>query len=238
MTNIFLKKLYEITETTIVNINESSKANFERSDRIITWIVGFSIGIFVLVFPKDLIVGLSKIDKFTLSILNFSLFVIIFGLLYRICSFLTQTLNSIILSDISNYFRGLNINTDEIPFPREISGDETTFQLIQYLKEDFNYSLSYLVYAEDSKLNKILINYYNILAEENNLEKQLTTFKKQIGKYFGIGVKYLDFFSIEKNIKIRGIIYISISIITSILFITTIGIFVLGAIEILIMINS
>ena len=237
MTNIFLKKLYEITETTIVNINESSKANFERSDRIITWIVGFSIGIFVLVFPKDLIVGLSKIEKFTLSILNFSLFVIIFGLLYRICSFLTQTLNSIILSDISNYFRGLNINTDEIPSPREISGDETTFQLIQYLKEDFNYSLSYDVNGEDLELNKILINYYNILADENNIDKQLTTFKKQISKYFGISVKYIEFFNVEKNIVKRGKVYISFSILSSIFFIITIGIFIYGAVKILIEIN-
>lgn len=120
MTNVFLKKLYEITEITIVNINESSKANFERSDRIITWIVGFSIGIFVLVFPKDLIGNFSELDEFTHSILNFSLYIIIFGLLYRIFSFLTQTLNSMILSDISNYIKGFNINTDEIPIPREI----------------------------------------------------------------------------------------------------------------------
>ncbi|MDN3607327.1 hypothetical protein [Kaistella yonginensis] len=142
-----------------------------------------------------------------------------------------------ILSDISNYFKGATVNTDQIPTPREITGDETTFQLIQYLKEDFNYSLSYEVNAEDLELNKILINYYNILADENNIEKQLTTFKKQISKYFGISVKYINFFNVEKNIEKRGKVYISFSILSSIFFIITIGVFIFGAIKILIKIN-
>lgn len=238
MTNIFLKKLYEITETTIVNINESSKANFERSDRIITWIVGFSIGIFVLVFPKEKLENESRLDDVTLLILNFALYVIISGLLYRIFSFLTQTLNSLILSDISNYSKGFSTNFDNIPISREIIGNETTFQLIQYLKEDFHYSVPYEVHYEDAALNQILINYYKILADQNDIEKQIITFKKQISKYFGISYKYIDFFTIEKNIVIRGKIYISISILSALLFIITISLFILGVVMLFIKINK
>lgn len=238
MTNIFLKKLYEITETTIVNINESSKANFERSDRIITWIVGFSIGIFVLVFPKEKLENESRLDDVTLLILNFALYVIISGLLYRIFSFLTQTLNSLILSDISNYSKGFSTNFDNIPISREIIGNETTFQLIQYLKEDFHYSVPYEVHYEDAALNQILINYYKILADQNDIEKQIITFKKQISKYFGISYKYIDFFTIEKNIVIRGKIYISISILSALLFIITISLFILGVVMLFIKINN
>lgn len=53
MTNQFLNYLYsKISKSTIEN-GEKSNQNFERADRIIIWIVGFSIGIFVILFTKD-----------------------------------------------------------------------------------------------------------------------------------------------------------------------------------------
>jgi hypothetical protein len=238
MTNIFLKKIYELTEKTIVNINESNKFNFEKADQIIIWIVGFSIGIFVLILPKDKIDSLKDIYGTTYQTLNFALYVIIFGLLYRIFSFVTNFINSMILNDLSSFSRGFSANIDDIPVPRDLIGDETTIQIAEYLKEDFNYSTPYEVNQEDPKLRELLFNYYNILANSNDINTQLSEFKIQIGKYLGVNKNYIDFFTKEKTIICRGKIYFFISIITSLLFIITVGLFIIGALNLLIELNN
>ena len=238
MTNIFLKKIYELTEKTIVNINESNKANFEKADQIIIWIVGFSIGIFVLILPKDKIDSLKDIYGTTYQTLNFALYVIIFGLLYRIFSFVTNFIISMILNDLSSFSRGFSANIDDIPVPRDLIGNETTIQIAEYLKEDFNYSTPYEVNQEDPKLRELLFNYYNILANSNDINTQLSEFKIQIGKYLGVNKNYIDFFTKEKTIIYRGKIYFFISIITSLLFIITVGLFIIGALNLLIALNN
>lgn len=238
MTNIFLKKIYELTEKTIVNINESNKANFEKADQIIIWIVGFSIGIFVLILPKDKIDSLKVIYGTTYQTLNFALYVIIFGLLYRIFSFITNFINSMILNDLSSFSRGFSANIDDIPVPRDLIGNESTIQIAEYLKEDFNYTTPYEINQEDPKLKELLFNYYNILANSNDINTQLSEFKIQIGKYLGVSKNYIDFFTKEKTIIIRGKIYFFISIITSLLFIITVGLFIVGAVNLLITLNN
>ena len=238
MTNIFLKKIYELTEKTIVNINESNKANFEKADQIIIWIVGFSIGIFALIMPKDKFDSLKDIHGTTYHTLNFALYVIIFGLLYRIFSFITNFINSIILNDLSSFSRGFSVNIDDIPVARNLTGNETTIQIAEYLKEDFNYSIPYEVKQEDPKLKELLFDYYNTLANSNDINTQLSEFKIQIGKYLGVDQKYIEFFTKEKTIIWRGKIYFFISIITSLLFIITVGIFIIGALKLLIELNN
>lgn len=238
MTNIFLKKIYELTEKTILNINESSKTNFERADQIITWIVGFSIGIFVLILPKDKIDNLKDIYGTTYQTLNFSLYVIIFGLLYRIFSFITNILNSMILNDLSSFSRGFSANIDEIPIPRNLTGNETTIQIAEYLKEDFNYVTPYEVKHENPELKELLFNYYNILANSNDIDKQLSEFKIQIGKYLGINKSYIDFLTKDKTIIYRGKIYFFLSVLTVLLFVTTVVLFIVGAFTLLIELND
>ncbi|MDN3606433.1 hypothetical protein [Kaistella yonginensis] len=238
MTNIFIKKIYELTEKTIVDINESNKANFEKADQIIIWIVGFSIGIFVLILPNGKIDSLKDIYGTTYHTLNFALYVIIFGLLYRIFSFITNILNSMILNDLASFSRGFSANIDEIPVPRNLTGNETTIQIAEYLKEDFNYIIPYEVKQEDPKMKELLINYYNILANSNDIDKQLSEFKMQIGKYLGVNKSYIDFFTKEKTIIYRGKMYFFLSILTSILFITTVLIFIIGTFKLLIELNN
>lgn len=238
MTNILLKKIYELTEKTIVNINESNKANFEKADQIIIWIVGFSIGIFVLILPKDKIDNLRNIYGTTYQALNFALYVIIFGLLYRIFSFITSFINSWILNDISNFSRGFSANIDEIPIPRNLTGNEKTIEMIEYLREDFNYILPYEVKQENPELKKLLFDYYNVLANSNDSDRQLSEFKIQIGKYFGVTNNYFDFFTKEKTIICRGKIYFYLLILTSLLFVITVGIFIIGTFKLLIELNN
>lgn len=238
MTNIFLKKLYELSEKTIVSINESNKSNFEKADQIIIWIVGFSIGIFVLILPKDRIDSLKDIYGTTYLTLNFALYVIIFGLFYRVFSFITNLLNSMILNDLASFSRGFSADIADIPIPRQVTGEETTIQIAEFLKEDFNYITPYEVKEEDPRLKELLFNYYNVLANSNDIDKQLTDFKLQLSKYLGVGQNYIDFFTKEKTIIWRGRIYLAFSIITSLLFLITIIIFIIGAIKILLELNS
>lgn len=238
MTNIFLKTIYRLTEKTIVDINESNKANFEKADQIITWIVGFSIGILVLILPKDNIESLKDLYGTTYYLLNLALLVIFFGLLYRIFSFITNLVNSTILNDLSGFTRGFTANLDEIPIARSLSGNETTIQIAQYLKEDFNYVAPYKIEQDDPQLTSLMVNYYKILADSNDVDKQLSEFKIQIGKYFGLSQNYIEFFTKEKTIIIRGSVYFYLTILTSLLFITTIGIFIFGALNLLMILNN
>ncbi len=238
MTNLFLKKIYELTEKTIININESNKANFEKADQIIIWIVGFSIGIFVLILPKDKLDSLKDIYGTTYETLNLALYVIIFGLLYRIFSFITSLINSMILNDLSSFSRGFSANVDDIPIPRDIIGNETTTQLAEYLKEDFNYSIPFVINQEDPKLKELLLNYYIFLKKSNNVTKQINDFKIDISKYLGVNINYINFFTKEKTIIYRGKIYFYISIITSLLFIITVSLFIIGALKLLLSLNN
>ena len=54
MNNRALKYLYNQVSNSLNQNSERDFQNFERADKIIIWIVGFSIGIFVLLFSSDL----------------------------------------------------------------------------------------------------------------------------------------------------------------------------------------
>lgn len=238
MTNVFLKKIFQASEEIIIKLNDSSRANFERADQIITWIVGFSIGIFVFILSKDEIENLKNISGTRHIVLNFSLYVIIFGLLYRVISFITSYLNTMILNDILSFSKGFTMNLDDLPISRTLTGNETNSELAKYLLEDFSYTVSIKIKDDDSKLNELLVNYYNSLSYSNNIDKQMDEYKSYMSKYLGISKKYMDILSKEKNIKIRGKIYRWFTFISIVLFITTITIFIIGVIKLLLELNN
>src|SRR5690606_3499927 len=149
MTNVFLKKIFQASEEIIIKLNDSSRANFERADQIITWIVGFSIGIFVFILSKDEIENLKNISGTRHIVLNFSLYVIIFGLLYRVISFITSYLNTMILNDILSFSKGFTMNLDDLPISRTLTGNETNSELAKYLLEDFSYTVSIKIKDDD-----------------------------------------------------------------------------------------
>ncbi len=109
--------------------------NFEKADKIILWIVGFSIGIFVLLLSQKSQNEL--INELTFKISVFALTVVILGLSFRVFSFFTQMRYSAIITSFVSFAEGFS-STPEIPDYREITEKDTAEELIEYLKSDFN----------------------------------------------------------------------------------------------------
>lgn len=98
-----LKFLYTQINKSIRYNSEVDTQTFERADKIIIWIVGFSIGIFVLLFKSyECETSINNLIP-TKTIAIISLIVIILGLIFRIVSFYTVMLLNNIISSFSSY---------------------------------------------------------------------------------------------------------------------------------------
>lgn len=232
-----LKYLYNQVSNSLNQNSERDFQNFERADKIIIWIVGFSIGIFVLLFSSDLkSQNFLIINKLVPPILVTSLLIVIFGLIFRVFSFFTQMIYSKIILGFSSYASSYaNAPTDEIPFPREIKDLDNCEDIIYYLKEDFKIikeSPNYENFTEEQikEYRGLLLNYYDILADNNNLEKQYEEYTKQLANHFGLSKKSLEKQRTnDEDIIFRGKLYRFLYLCSAIFFVLTIGTFIFGA---------
>lgn len=242
MTNQLLKYLYsQISKSTIQN-NEKDSQNFERADKIIIWIVGFSIGIFVILFTQGYDLknpNYRIISELSNQIAIVSLFVIILGLIFRIFSFFAQMLLTEINIEFFNYVDSFS-NIPELPTPRTITDMDTIENIINYFEEDFGIKEKKPNFHDSTKQNieeyrKLLVNYYTTLAEENNIEVQLNEFKNKISDYYGLSLKKINkqFTDGNRKVKFRGKMYRMILIGSYIFFFFTIGTFIAGTIIVL-----
>ena len=228
MNSTLLNHLYSTTSKVLLSQSDRINDNFERADKIITWIVGFSIGIFVLLLSQgtdnEIINGLS----FKISV--FALVVVILGLLFRISSFFTQIRYSTIVVGFVSFAETVT-NAPEIPEIREIDENESVENLIKYLKSDFGadikeLDLSKLDETKRKEYRQLLLNYYHILSEPWDIEKQLEKFKLRYASHFGISKR--QFNNYEKRIKIRGITFRIMFYLSMVLFFLTIIAFIFG----------
>lgn len=241
MTNQFLKYLYsQISKSSFQN-NERISQNFERADKIIIWIVGFSIGVFVVFFTKDYNVdnpNYKIILELSSQITIVSLFVVILGLIFRIFSFFTQMLLTEINIEFTNYTDSFS-NVPELPIPRQIKDIDTIEDIIYYFEEDFGIKKEKPDFKNSTKesiqeYRKLLLNYYSTLAEENNIEVQLEEFKNKISDYYGLSKQKINKrFTDNQKVKSRGKIYQKILIGSYIFFFLTVGTFIIGTIIVL-----
>ncbi len=236
MEHQFLKYLYSETSDLINKQNERIIGNFEKADKIIIWIVGFAIGIIVIIFNKE--PTNSVINKLSSQILIYSLIIVILGLLYRIFSFFTQMKISGIIISLIAYSKGFT-SPPELPTPREIKDSDNTNDIISYLNEDFKttykiFNLKEFTKEQLDKSREVYFNMYDYLAKSNDINIQMKEFTSNIGLRFGYSKKAMERkVKIQGNPKFNGIIYRILINLSYILFFLTIGLFILGAFKIL-----
>lgn len=233
MESQLLKQLYKHTSKILADNNQKDYETFERADRIIIWIVGFAIGIFVLLMNKD-IDGSIPIPVF--EIIAVSLVTIIFGLIYRIFSFFAMMYMTKVYVSFSAHIE-IFCNLTDIPSPREIKDSDSLHDIIAYLKYDFNYvsdtEYSNLSLEAQTELRKLNADLYKTLAESNDAEKQLDEYNSTISRYFGISIESIKKRGTENRVKKTGYLYRWLLKLSYLFFFLTLAVFVIGAVYIL-----
>ncbi|WP_103070841.1 hypothetical protein [Aquimarina sediminis] len=188
MENQLLKQLYSTTSKLVNDQVQRDIENFEKADKIIIWIVGFSIGIFMLILTRKSENPIFLELEFELTII--ALITVVLGLLFRIFSFFTQMrLNSIVFDFVS--FSTGYTNASKIPIPKTITEVDSLDNIIIFLEEDFGIKTQRIDTSNFSgeKLAEYRIlykNYYESLASSNNIEEQMKEFSTQLAFRFGL----------------------------------------------------
>ncbi len=188
MENQLLKQLYSTTSKLVNDQVQRDIENFEKADKIIIWIVGFSIGIFMLILTRKSENPIFLELEFELTIV--ALITVVLGLLFRIFSFFTQMrLNSIVFGFVS-FATGYN-KASEIPIPKTITEIDSLDNIIIFLEEDFGIKRQRIDTSNfsDEKLaeyRNLYKNYYESLASSNNIEEQMKEFSTQLAFRFGL----------------------------------------------------
>ncbi|WP_298327254.1 hypothetical protein [Dokdonia sp. Asnod1-B02] len=237
MNNELLKHLFTSTDKVFNKHSDRMFDNFERADKIIIWIVGFAIGVFMLTIIRG---NENEIlENILFEICLFSIIIVILGLLFRVVSFLTQLRLSNILMVFSSKIAGMTTEFD-IPFPREIKESDGILDIIRYLKEDFGIERPTPKLNERSDENikkgiELYKKYYKSIADSNDVESQFKIFKKEFSEYFGYSQSYIDNKLRDEKADYRSgkIFRISLGISVT-LYVLTIGTFILGSILIMI----
>src|SRR5690554_3995180 len=140
----------------------------EQADKIIVWLVGFSIASIALsISNSKLLIEIS--DLLPAVIIIFSSLTIIFGVLYRTFIYIAQTLENHMLISFEGYVEGYN-NPPDIELPRDINNNESIENLVNFLHEDFKVEIGEinkgnLSQEQISKIQEDLIKYYRTLSE-------------------------------------------------------------------------
>jgi hypothetical protein len=231
MENQLLKQLYSTTSKLVNDQVQRDIDNFEKADRIIIWIVGFSIGIFTLILTRETKNPLINELEFEITIV--ALITVILGLLFRIFSFFTQIhLNSIVFEFVS-YAIGYN-NASEIPIPKTLLEIDSLDNIIIFLEEDFGIKTQKIdttnfSYEKLTEYRNLYKNYYESLASSNNIEEQIKEFSTQLALRFGQNpTDVMDSTKNNSELKSKGNRYRILFAISYWLFFLTIVNFIVG----------
>lgn len=232
------KDLSKFLLTSVFQIVSHNRDNYdkisEQSDRIIVWLVGFSIAIIALLLSKgDLFIPFSKV-LLEIFILIY-LFTIVFGCLYRIASYLTQLMQNRLLMNFEGYFYGL-LHGPKLDSPRQLKDEDSYFDIIRYFKEDFQMEfkdlpLDNLTPQFEHTFKLITADFYNKLsgafhkAINEEIEKVAQIFKY----HFGFSERRLNQLRnrVDTNRNFKKMVWPTITA-SRILFLLTIGSFLSG----------
>ena len=231
MENQLLKQLYSTTSKLVNDQVKQDIENFEKADKIIIWIVGFSIGIFMLLLTRKSENPILIELEFEITIL--ALITVVLGLLFRIFSFFTQMrLNSIVF-DFVAFATGYN-NASEIPIPRTILEIDSIDYIILFLEEDFGVKVEKIDtsrFSEEklAEYRNLYKNYYESLASSNNIEEQMKEFSTQLALRFGLNPEdIINSSNDDSSLKSKGKGYRVLLNISNWLFFLTIINFIVG----------
>jgi hypothetical protein len=206
----------------------------EQADKIIVWLVGFSIASIALsISNSKLLIEIS--DLLPSVIIIFSSLTIIFGVLYRTFIYIAQTLENKMLISFEGYVEGCR-NPPDIELPREIIDNESIDNLVSFLHEDFKVEIGEinkdnLSQEQLSKIQKDLVKYYRTLSEISvkQLESQVENIKEVLKSYLGYSEKRANriFNPVKPKLNLNKICWFSIYF-AFILFILTTLTFISG----------
>jgi len=129
----------------------------DQADKIIVWLVGFSITSIALTISKSIELNLF-LENLTNFVLIFGSLTVIFGVLYRIFVFIAQSLELRILLEFETYVEGYNNTYNEI----------VDFIKADFGKESDRIDISLLNETEIERIRQAALNYYNSLNYWNN----------------------------------------------------------------------
>ncbi|HZL09400.1 MAG TPA: hypothetical protein VFC65_05335 [Prolixibacteraceae bacterium] len=209
----------------------------EQADRIIVWLVGFSIASIALTISNENTLKAISIDL-PILIVKFSCMTVILGILYRIVNYLMQIYGNQI---IMNFGASVDVykNPQDIPsIPpyRQLDGTESCEELRSFLKEDFEIEVDNIedkdFSPEQKKGNqKSLSNLYSKTAEIYSLdfENEKVIVKNVLICNLGSSQKEVDriFDPVKPTISIQKIYRVSLFL-SSILFLITTFVFLSG----------
>jgi len=209
----------------------------DQSDKIIVWLVGFSIAIIALLLSKGNLLFPLSLNYLTALILIYS-FTIVFGILYRISMYLTQLIENRLFVNFEGYIFNL-LNGPKIDMPRKLKETDTYFDIIQYFKEDFRLEFNDLPPTENLSpevlhvFKQIVAVFYNKLSLSLNkaLNEEIEQVAQVLKHHFGYSEKMLDRLrNLKQPYKFsKKIIWVLMSI-THILFLATVSVFLSGVI--------
>lgn len=209
----------------------------EQADRIIVWLVGFSIASIALTISNEDTLKTISNNLPTIIVL-FSCITIILGILYRIFKYLSQLTENHILM---NFNAGIDVyknlhDIPSIPPYRNFNGTESREELRKYLKEDFEIEVDNIEdkdFSPEQKKGsqKSLSNLYSKTAEyySAHFENEKDIVKKELMSNLGCSQKEVDgiFDLVKPKINIQKIYRRSLFL-SSILFLLTTFVFLSG----------
>jgi len=143
----------------------------DQADKIIVWLVGFSVTSIALTISNS-----DKLNFFLDSLSNyvmiFGSLTVILGILYRIFVFVAQSLELRILLEFEVYVEGYN-NPPIIHVGREITDDNIYDEIVDFIKEDFEIEIdridiTLLNAKKIEGIRQAALNYYNSINYWNN----------------------------------------------------------------------
>lgn len=168
-----------------------------QADKIIVWMVGFSIGSIALIinsYGRDNIL----INNISPYILVFGFLTIGLGVIHRVFQYIAQLLESTTLHGFEMFVEGYNGELD-IPKKRDISNKDTYEDIINYIDEDYSIKIqkvdtTILPPGTEQVLRNGVIEYYNKLNNlyEDIFNLNINEIKKILIEQLGYSKKRVD----------------------------------------------
>jgi len=212
----------------------------DQSDKIIVWLVGFSIASIALTLEKRDAMNV-LIGNFADYIFIFGSITIITGVLYRVFLFIAQSLEINILIAFESYIEGYN-NPPNIHIGRSISENDTYDEIVDFIQEDFGveidrFPINILTPDQLKPLRDSIVTYYSALNkwENQKFESAINEIKDILHKNLGYSKKRLEkVFDFDRSNSTKTKLFWIFNYTASVLFLLSCLTFASGIIVILI----
>lgn len=179
----------------------------DQSDRIIVWLVGFSIATIALLISKsNTLINLPP--NLPQTIVIFASLVIILGILYRTILYVAQFLENHLLLRFEGFVG--SIHGPKLATPRNLKETDTLEDIIKYFKTDFdldfsNIEINGLNDQQKEVYRLIVYSHYSKLstAFKEDLENELNRISTVLKYHFGYSKKSLNRFKELKRANRR-----------------------------------